>query len=86
MQGETVPVLFRPLFRYNYIVGVRIMPKKTIAIKRVMDSVQASMAVEGLKPSRKAKVISQKYLEGKLSSKEAVALITTYHAAKRQTK
>lgn len=62
------------------------MPKNTIEIKRVMDSVQASMAVEGLKPSRKAKLISQKYLAGELCSKEAVTLITAYHSAKRKSK
>ncbi|KUG04219.1 hypothetical protein ASZ90_018440 [hydrocarbon metagenome] len=39
------------------------------------------MAVEGLKPSHKARVIGKQYLEGKLSSKEAITIIKTHHAA-----
>jgi len=48
---------------------------------RVAANVHASMAVEGLKPSHKARVIGKQYLEGKLSSKEAITIIKTHHAA-----
>ncbi|MEQ8235213.1 MAG: antitoxin VbhA family protein [Syntrophomonadaceae bacterium] len=62
------------------------MPKTRENIQRVMKGVQASMAVEGLKPSRKVKLISQKYLEGKLSSEEAVGMIIDYHIDKEKRK
>ncbi|MEQ8201915.1 MAG: antitoxin VbhA family protein [Syntrophomonadaceae bacterium] len=62
------------------------MPKKASEIKRVMNSIQASMAVEGLKPSKRAKAISQKYLEGKLDSEEAVTMIIAHHRAKRKNR
>ena len=68
------------------ILGVKAVANMTNEMKRLMDSVQASMAVEGLKPSKKAKVISRKYLMGELSSKEAVALITEHHMAKGRGK
>jgi hypothetical protein len=57
------------------------MNKKLEEIKRVTANVQASMAVEGMKPSRKARVIGKQYLEGKLSSKEAVTKIKMQHAS-----
>ncbi len=62
------------------------MPKETVEIKRVIDGVQASMAVEGLKPSKKAQMIGRKYLKGKLTSKEAVTMITAHHVNKRKNK
>lgn len=58
------------------------MKKKPEEVKLVIANVLASMAVEGIKPSRKAKVIGKQYLEGKLSSKEAVTKIKILHAAK----
>jgi len=56
--------------------------KKRGEIERVIANVQASMAVEGMKPSAKAQAIGKQYLEGKISSKEAVAKIKMLHAAK----
>lgn len=58
------------------------MSKKSVEIERVMANVQASMAVEGMKPSRKAQTIGRNYMEGKISSDEAVAQILARHAAK----
>jgi hypothetical protein len=58
------------------------MNKKRKEIERVIASVQASMAVEGMKPSAKALAIGKQYLEGKISSEEAVAKIKMHHAAK----
>jgi hypothetical protein len=58
------------------------MKKKRKEIERVIASVQASMAVEGMKPSAKAQAIGKQYLEGKISSEEAVAKIKMQHAAK----
>lgn len=50
-------------------------------IERVIANVKASMAVEGMKPSKKAQSIGRQYLEGKISSQEAVAKIKLQHAA-----
>lgn len=58
------------------------MKKKHGQIERVIASVQASMAVEGMKPSAKARVIGKQYLEGKISSKDAVTKIKLQHSAK----
>jgi len=57
------------------------MKTKHAQIERVIANVQASMAVEGLKPSAKAQVIGKKYLEGKISSKEAITKIKIQHSA-----
>jgi len=57
------------------------MKKTHGQIERVIANVQTSMAVEGLKPSAKARVIGKQYLEGKISSKEAVTKIKMQHSA-----
>ena len=44
-------------------------------IDRVIASVTATLAVEGLKPSKAAVAINRNYLEGKISSKEAIERI-----------
>ncbi len=49
-------------------------------IERVIGNVKASMAVEGMKPSVKAQSIGRQYLEGKISSQEAVTMIKRQHA------
>jgi len=49
-------------------------------IERVIANVKASMAVEGMKPSAKAQSIGRQYLEGKISSQEAVTKIKRQHA------
>ena len=64
------------------ILGVQVVKKKPEEIERVIASVRASMAVEGMKPSAKARAIGRQYLEGKISSKEAITRIKTLHAAK----
>ncbi|MDD3023975.1 MAG: antitoxin VbhA family protein [Syntrophomonadaceae bacterium] len=57
------------------------MNKKHCEVERVIANVQASMAVEGMKPSAKARAIGKQYLEGKISGKEAVTKIKMQHAA-----
>ena len=49
-------ILF-PLHLGIIILEVQVMKKKHGQIERVIANVQASMAVEGLKPSAKARVI-----------------------------
>lgn len=49
---------------------------------RIISSVGASMACEGLKPSAHAEKIGKQYLEGKINSDEAIAKIKQMHAAK----
>ena len=58
------------------------MRMKPEEVERVIANVQASMAVEGMKPSAKARAIGRQYLEGKISSKEAVNKIKMQHATK----
>lgn len=54
----------------------------TVVNKRVASSVKASMDFEGLKPSVYAQRIGQHYLEGKISSRDAIAKIKAKHASK----
>ncbi|MFZ3131843.1 MAG: antitoxin VbhA family protein [Desulfosporosinus sp.] len=49
---------------------------------RVISSVGASMAFEGLKPSAHAQKIGKQYLEGEIGSDEAIARIKQKHALK----
>ena len=48
-------------------------------IKRAMANVHASMAVEGLKPSKICVTIGKQYLEGKICSQEAIARVKARH-------
>ena len=50
--------------------------------KRVISSVEASMAMEGLQPSLHAQALGKQYLEDKITSREAVARIKESHSAK----
>lgn len=50
--------------------------------KRIISSVGASMAMEGLQPSLHAQALGKQYLEDKITSKEAVARIKERHSAK----
>lgn len=57
------------------------MKNSTEKTKQVIANVKASMAVEGMRPSARAQVIGRQYLEGKISSKEAIAKIRKQHAS-----
>lgn len=50
--------------------------------RRVISSVGASMAMEGLKPSIHAQTLGKQYLENKIAGREAVAKIKEKHASK----
>jgi hypothetical protein len=54
----------------------------TITNKRVAPSVKASMDFEGLRPSAYAQKIGERYLEGEISSQDALAKIRAKHASK----
>ena len=56
--------------------------KKLRAPEKVISSVTASMAFEGLKPSLQAQTIGKEYLEGKISGKVAAARIKESHSSK----
>ncbi|AEV70410.1 antitoxin VbhA family protein [Acetivibrio clariflavus] len=46
--------------------------KQNINIEKIIKNVTASLAIEGLKPSKDAVTINRQFLEGKISSKEAI--------------
>lgn len=48
-------------------------------INKIIASVSASLAVEGLKPSDAGTAITRQYLEGKISSKQAIQRIKDKH-------
>ena len=50
--------------------------------KRIISSVGASMAMEGLQPSLHAQALCEQYLEYKITAREAVARIKERHSAK----
>ncbi|MHB8066032.1 MAG: antitoxin VbhA family protein [Ruminiclostridium sp.] len=57
-------------------------PRKSRVPEKVISSVKASMAFEGLKPSLQAQAIGKEYLEGKISGKVAAARIKENHSSK----
>jgi len=57
--------------------------KKVVRNKtRVISSVRASMAMEGLQPSRHAQALGKQYLEDRITGSEAVAKIKEKHSSK----
>jgi hypothetical protein len=58
---------------------LKIMSTKHKNINKIMASVSATLAVEGLKPSEYGTAITCKYLEGKLTSREAIQRIKEKH-------
>lgn len=61
--------------KVNYVKN---NPEKT---RCVIANVRATMAVEGIRSSTRAKAIGRQYLEGKISSKEAIDKIRKQHAS-----
>ena len=49
--------------------------KHTKNIDKIVNNVTATLAIEGLKPSKSAVSINRKFLEGKISSQEAISRI-----------
>lgn len=55
------------------------MGTKQKDIDKIIANVSASLAVEGLKPSKSGVEITRQYLDGKISSKEAIQRIKDKH-------
>ncbi|WP_241422482.1 antitoxin VbhA family protein [Candidatus Contubernalis alkaliaceticus] len=70
----------KKIIRTKRIETKKIRPKR-LNTKRVIASVGASLAFEGLKPSMHAQVVGKRYLEGKISSSEAIAKVKAKHAS-----
>ncbi|MCX8129329.1 MAG: antitoxin VbhA family protein [Clostridia bacterium] len=51
------------------------MRRKHVNIDKIISNVTATLAIEGLKPSKTAVNINRQFLEGKITSKEAVRRI-----------
>jgi len=51
-------------------------------IKKIENNVKATMAIEGLKPSRQGENITNLYLHGKIDSKTAIEQIKKYWGVK----
>ena len=54
-----------------------------VDIERIINSVNASMGFEDLEPSEEAKKIGRDYLEGKITTLEAIEMIKELHRARR---
>mgnify|MGYP000934663727 CR=1 FL=1 len=54
--------------------------KQNRNIENIVKNVTATLAIEGLKPSKDAVAINRQFLEGKISSKEAVSRIKAKYA------
>ncbi len=50
-------------------------------VNKALASVHASMAMEGLKPSKAAVALGKQYLEGKISGQEAISKVKARHLA-----
>ncbi len=71
------------------VIGVIVLKRRVSNIrenKRVIKSVSATLAFEGLKPSRYAKAVGKQYLENKISSNEAVAKVKERYTSKLENK
>lgn len=55
------------------------MKVKSKDIDKIMANVSATLAVEGLKPSKAGAAITRQYLEDKISSQEAIQRIKDKH-------
>ncbi|MDP4094600.1 MAG: antitoxin VbhA family protein [Bacillota bacterium] len=55
------------------------MKTQTRNINKIMSSVSATLAVEGMKPSESGAAITRQYLEGKITSKQAIQRIKDKH-------
>ena len=55
------------------------MKAKFKNIDRIIANVSATLAVEGLKPSTSGTAITRQYLEGKITSKQAIQRIKEKH-------
>jgi hypothetical protein len=45
------------------------------SIKKAMDSVHASVEIEGLKPSKFVRMLGKRYFKGEITGEEAIAKI-----------
>lgn len=52
-----------------------IKPPDKGRVKKALASVNASMAVEGLKPSKATVALGRQYLEGKINAQDAIAKV-----------
>lgn len=54
--------------------------KQNKSIDKIVKNVTATLAIEGLKPSKSAVNINRQFLKGKISSKEAISRIKAKYA------
>jgi len=59
--------------------GLNIMKTKSKNIDKIIASVSATLAVEGLKPSKTGTAVTRQYLEGKITSEQAIQRIKDNH-------
>lgn len=52
--------------------GISMEIKRTKNIDKIVKNVTATLAIEGLKPSKSAVSINRQFLEGRISSQEAI--------------
>jgi len=77
---RTYKLYIRPLCKANinkFMEDGKIMNDNEI--KKIQENIEASMAVEGIKPSDTAKEINKKFLAGEITSSEAIKRIKEYH-------
>jgi len=53
--------------------------REKMDIDKIIKNVSASLDMEGLKPSSMALKVNRSYLEGKISSQEAISIIKQYY-------
>lgn len=59
------------------------MIKSNMSSERILASVTASSSFEGLNPSRHSNMISQEYMNNKISGEEAIKKINEFYSSKR---
>lgn len=79
MPTAKIPVR-KELARTNTSIKNKGLKSKTkTRVKKALANVHASMAVEGLKPSKTTVILGRQYLEGKISGQEAIAKVKARH-------
>ena len=65
--------------------GKKNKPNTSSRIERSIANVHASMAMEGLKPSKVCIALGKQYLEGKIRGQEAIAKVKAMHLVNLRT-
>jgi len=74
-------IIVSRLCAIDLLGGILVKPTQNMTIDKIVRNVTATLAIEGLKPSKAAVAINQQFLEGKISSSEAINKIKSNYSS-----